>query len=60
MMKRLYAAAPSDDQIDLLVIALQALQDPGSGSHDIPAIDRGRAIVRKWLADNSVSTSDHL
>ncbi len=48
---------PSDDQVDLLVIALQALRDPASTSHDISAIDKGRQIVRKWLANNNLSTS---
>jgi hypothetical protein len=51
-------ARPSEDQIDLLVIALQALREPDSDSHDIPAIDKGREIVRKWLADNSLSPSE--
>ena len=46
------APAPvTDDDLDLLVIAIQALRPKASpGSHDLAAVDRGTEILRKWLA----------
>ena len=45
------AEGPSDDDLDLLVIAIQALRpEPSRGSHDLATVDRGREILREWLA----------
>lgn len=42
----------TDDQLDLLVIAIQALapHQPDASSHDLAAVDRGREILRNALA----------
>lgn len=43
------------DDLDLLVIAIQALRPALSpDSHDLAAVDRGREILRKWLAAKGV------
>jgi hypothetical protein len=47
---------PSDDELDLVVIAIQALtpHQPDAITHDSYAIDRGREILRdclnRWMA----------
>jgi hypothetical protein len=47
---------PSDDELDLVVIAIQALlpHEPDPKFHDFHAIDRGREILRdclnRWMA----------
>jgi hypothetical protein len=42
---------PSDDELDLVVIAIQALlpHEPDPKFHDFHAIDRGREILRNCL-----------
>jgi len=42
----------TDDQLDLLVIAIQALapHQPDASSHDLAAVDQGRKILRNALA----------
>ncbi len=47
---RLAPAPVSDDDLDLLVIAIQALRPEASpNSHDLAAVDRGSEILRQWL-----------
>ena len=43
---------PSDEELDLLVIAIQALlpHQPDATTHDLASVDRGRRILRQSLA----------
>jgi hypothetical protein len=41
---------PTDDEIDALVICIQALPVPDADDLALPSIDRGREMVRKALA----------
>jgi hypothetical protein len=45
------APFPSDDELELVVIAIQALlpHEPNPKFHDFHAIDRGREILRNCL-----------
>ena len=45
-----------DDDLDLLVIAIQALRpEPSHDSHDLATVDRGREILRKWLTARGIA-----
>jgi hypothetical protein len=43
---------PSDEELDLVVIAIQALipPQPDATTHHLSAVDRGREILRQRLA----------
>ena len=45
-------AKPTDDELDLLVIAIQALapHQPDATTHDLASVDRGREILSAALA----------
>ncbi len=54
--------APTDEELDLVVIAIQALtpHQPDVTTHDLYAIDRGREILKERLACWGCPTSDEL
>jgi hypothetical protein len=52
------AVVPSDDDCDLLVVAIQALIRPEGVTHDLAAVDRGTVILRKWLARYSAPVQE--
>lgn len=48
---------PSDSELELLVIAIQALRDPDTDGHQLNAVDRGRELLREALARWGKSTT---
>ena len=56
-----YQISVTDDDIELLVIAIQALnQQPTQDSHQLEAVSKGRQIIRNWLAAHAIEISDEL
>jgi hypothetical protein len=53
---------PTDEELDLVVIAIQALtpHQPDVTAHDLYAFDRGREILKECLACWGYPTSDEL
>ena len=53
LIRRSHRLSVTDFDIELLVIAVQAARTGNSSGRDLPGLDAGASLVRRWLKHHS-------